>query len=70
MTKPTKIVNELRLHRQQAGLTQEELAKKLNVSRQTLIAIENGKYSPSLEFAFELAAELNVEIQQLFQYPG
>ena len=70
MTKPTKITNELRRHRHAAGLTQEQLAQKLKVSRQTLIAIESGKYSPSLEFAFQLANELGVEVQELFSYPG
>jgi putative transcriptional regulator len=50
-------------------LTQEQLASQLGVSRQTLIAIENGKYSPSLEFAFALARALDVEIGQLFSYP-
>jgi putative transcriptional regulator len=50
-------------------LTQEQLASQLGVSRQTLIAIENGKYSPSLEFAFALARVLDVEIGQLFSYP-
>ncbi len=50
-------------------LTQEQLASRLGVSRQTLIAIENGKYSPSLEFAFALAKALEVEIGELFSYP-
>ena len=50
-------------------LTQEQLASRVGVSRQTLIAIENGKYSPSLEFAFALAKALEVEIGELFSYP-
>ena len=68
--KPTKLKNEVRKFRLLAGLTQEELAMTLSVSRQTLIAIENGKYSPSLEFAFRLANALEVELTDLFQYPS
>ncbi len=69
MTRPTKITNQVRQHRLAKDLTQEQLASQLGVSRQTLIAIENGKYSPSLEFAFALARVLDVEIGQLFSYP-
>ncbi|MBT5089178.1 MAG: helix-turn-helix transcriptional regulator [Micrococcales bacterium] len=69
MTRPTNITNQVRQHRLAKDLTQEQLASQLGVSRQTLIAIENGKYSPSLEFAFALARALDVEIGQLFSYP-
>ena len=69
MTRPTKITNQVRQHRLAKDLTQEQLASQLGVSRQTLIAIENGKYSPSLEFAFALARALDVEIGQLFSFP-
>jgi putative transcriptional regulator len=69
VTRPTKITNQVRQHRLAKDLTQEQLASQLGVSRQTLIAIENGKYSPSLEFAFALARALDVEIGQLFSYP-
>jgi putative transcriptional regulator len=69
VTRPTNITNQVRQHRLAKDLTQEQLASQLGVSRQTLIAIENGKYSPSLEFAFALARALDVEIGQLFSYP-
>jgi len=69
MTKPTKLTNTVKFHRQAKGFTQEQLAQILGVSRPTLIAIESGKYSPSLEFAFTLARALDVEIGQLFSYP-
>ncbi|MBT5848617.1 MAG: helix-turn-helix transcriptional regulator [Micrococcales bacterium] len=69
MTRPTNITNQVRQHRLAKDLTQEQLASQLGVSRQTLIAIENGKYSPSLEFAFALARALDVEMGQLFSYP-
>lgn len=50
------------------GLTQEEFAKKLRVSRQTISAIENGKYNPSLDLSFEIALYFNMTIEEVFTY--
>ena len=50
------------------GLTQEEFAKELKVSRQTVSAIENGKYNPSLDLAFEIASYFNKTIEEIFIY--
>lgn len=50
------------------GLTQEEFAKKIRVSRQTISAIENGKYNPSLDLAFEIALYFNMTIEEVFTY--
>ena len=50
------------------GLTQEEFAKELRVSRQTVSAIENGKYNPSLELAFEVALYFNMTLEEIFTY--
>lgn len=50
------------------GLTQEEFAKELRVSRQTISAIENGKYNPSLDLAFEIAIYFNKKIEEVFTY--
>ena len=47
-------------------MTQQELAEKAGVSRQTIIAVEAGKYSPSLELAFRLADAFNVKINEIF----
>lgn len=49
-------------------MTQEELAKKVGVSRQTIFAIEKGNYSPSLELAFKIALVFNVEIGEVFSF--
>jgi putative transcriptional regulator len=49
-------------------MTQEELAQKVEVSRQTIIAIEKGNYSPSLELAFKIAKAFGVTIQEVFSY--
>ena len=49
-------------------MTQEELAKKVGVTRQTISAIENAKYSPSLELAFRIAFVLDSSIEEVFSY--
>ena len=49
-------------------MTQEELAKKAGVTRQTIIALEAQKYSPSLELAFKITKVFNVPLEEIFQY--
>ncbi len=49
-------------------MTQQELAEKAGVSRQTVIAVEAGKYSPSLELAFRIADAFGVKITEVFDY--
>lgn len=67
--KPTKVTNRLRALRFAAQeMTQAELANRLGVTRQTVIAIEQGKYSPSLEMAFEIARVFSVRLEDVFQY--
>lgn len=60
--------NKLDKLRKIRGLTQEEFAKELRVSRQTVSAIENGKYNPSLDLAFEIALYFNMTIEEVFTY--
>jgi len=70
MGKPTRITNrlrELRFHSME--MTQADLAAKVGVTRQTIIAIEQGKYSPSLEVAFQIAQVFGVPLEEAFQYP-
>ena len=62
--------NRLRELREAKGLTQEELAKALGVTRQTIIAIEKGKYDPSLRLAFKIARFFGVKIEDIFLYEG
>ena len=69
MVKPTRVTNTIRALRDDAGLTQAELAKRIGVTRQTLIAIEQGRYSPSLELAFQISRECGVGLDTVFQYP-
>ena len=68
MVKPTRVTNAIRELRTDRGLTQADLAGAVGVTRQTLIAIEQGKYSPSLEVAFQIAHVFGVSIDQVFQY--
>ena len=58
--------NIIRNKRKELGLSQEELAKKCGVSRQTVNAIENNKYDPTLALAFCLAKELQITVDELF----
>jgi putative transcriptional regulator len=60
--------NTLRDLRAARSMTQQELADAIGVTRQTVIAIELDKYSPSLETAFRIARVFNVPLEQVFQY--
>lgn len=63
------IVNSVRTLRFHAGeMTQAVLAEKIGVTRQTVVAIEQGRYSPSLEVAFRIARVFGVPLEQVFQY--
>jgi putative transcriptional regulator len=59
--------NRLKELRAKFNITQEELAQRAKVTRQTIIALEAGKYSPSLELAFRLAKVLNTPVDELFE---
>lgn len=64
-----KITNNIRTLRfMNNEMTQQALAEKINVSRQTIVAIEKGKYSPSLEAAFKIADVFKVNFSDVFQY--
>jgi len=60
--------NQLKVFRAMHDLTQETLAEKLHVTRQTVLAIEKGKYDPSLGLAFKIAETFDVKIEDVFQY--
>lgn len=68
--KPTQVTNSIRALRFAHGeMTQADLADRVGVTRQTVIAIEQGKYSPSLEMAFQIARVFGVPLDDVFQYP-
>ncbi|MGB0693560.1 MAG: helix-turn-helix transcriptional regulator [Pseudomonadales bacterium] len=69
MAKATRVTNQIRRLRFEAGeITQAELGKQVGVTRQTINAIEQGKYSPSLEVAFQIADVLGKPIGEVFDF--
>jgi putative transcriptional regulator len=67
--KPTRVTNRIRALRSDAdAMTQADLARRLGVTRQTVIAIEQGRYSPSLEMAFQIAGVFGLRLDEVFQY--
>ena len=71
MAKPaTRVTNDIRTLRFTHGeMTQADLAERIGVTRQTVIAIEQGRYSPSLEMAFQIARAFGVPLDDVFHYP-
>ena len=71
MGRPTRVTNDIRRLRFAHGeMTQAELADRVGVTRQTIIAIEQGRYSPSLEMAFQIARAFGTSLDDVFQYPA
>lgn len=60
--------NRIKVYRAMHDLTQEALATELGVTRQTILAIEKGKYDPSLDLAFKIARYFDVSIEEVFLY--
>lgn len=69
MVKATRVSNDIRELRTARDITQAQLAATVGVTRQTIIAIEQGRYSPSLEMAFQVARALGVRLDEVFHYP-
>jgi putative transcriptional regulator len=70
MVRPTLVTNSIRSLRFAHGeMTQADLADRVGLTRQTIIAIEQGRYSPTLEIAFQIARVFRVPLDQAFQYP-
>mgnify|MGYP006282850057 CR=1 FL=1 len=66
-----QITNQVRRLRFEHGeMTQQQLADRVGVTRQTIIAIEAGRYAPSLPLAFRLARAFNTTVEDVFQYDG
>jgi putative transcriptional regulator len=69
MVKPTRVTNRIRALREAAGITQADLARRIGVTRQTVIAIEQERYSPTLELAFQIARVFDLGLDDVFHYP-
>ena len=71
MAKKIKITNNIRRLRFFSDeMTQQQLAEKAGISRQTVMAVEAGKYSPSLELAFRIARAFGVGVEEVFRWQG
>ncbi len=71
MVRPTRVTNDIRRLRFAHGeMTQAELAEGVGVTRQTIIAIEQGRYSPTLEMAFQIARVFGVPLDDVLEYPA
>lgn len=69
MTRLTRVTNTIRALRFAHGeMTQAQLAERVGVTRQTIIAIEQGRYSPSLEMAFQIAHVFGLPLDEVFHY--
>lgn len=64
------ILSHLRAYRLRADLTQQDLADRVGVTRQTILSIEKGKYSPTVGLALRLARKLDVRVEELFELEG
>jgi putative transcriptional regulator len=60
--------NKIKVYRAMNNLTQDALAKELGVTRQTILAIEKGKYDPSLDLAFKISRYFHTTVEDLFSY--
>jgi len=60
--------NKIKVYRAMHDLTQEDLAKAIGVTRQTILAIEKGKYVPSLDLAFRISRHFKVNVEEIFLY--
>ncbi len=64
----SEFTSNIKEYRQQAGLTQEELAARVNVRRETIVRLEAGRYNPSLKLAIDLSRALSSPIEKLFVF--
>jgi len=62
-----RLINHIKQHRARLDLTQEQLAKKVGVKRQTILSIEKGHYVPSALLAFQIARALGMRVDELYQ---
>ena len=71
MKQKTNLKNRLKIKRFENGeITQDDLARRLEVSRQTINAIENGKFNPSVKLALKIAKFFNCSVEEIFELTG
>ena len=62
------LITKIKKYRENAGMKQAELAERVNVRRETIVHLENGKYNPSLKLAMDIAKVFGVPVEELFEY--
>jgi putative transcriptional regulator len=67
-SKVSNIIRKMRFNKSE--MTQQQLAEAVGVTRQTIVALEKGNYSPSLELAFRLSRTFNTNVEEIFNYEG
>lgn len=63
-----ELITKIKEYRENAGMKQAELAELVNVRRETIVCLENGKYNPSLRLAMDIAKIFNVSVEELFMF--
>ena len=67
MSQRAEVRNHVRRHRRQLDMTQQELAERVGVTRQTIVSIEGGRYNPSIDLALRLAEAFGAAVEALFE---
>lgn len=62
------LITKIKEYREKIGMTQAELADLVNVRRETIVCLENGRYNPSLKLAMDIAKKFNVRVENLFTF--
>lgn len=62
------LITKIKEYREKIGMTQAELADLVNVRRETIVCLENGRYNPSLKLAMDIAKKFNVQVENLFTF--
>ena len=62
------LITKIKEYREKAGMKQAELAELVNVRRETIVCLENGRYNPSLKLAMDIAKKFNVQVEDLFTF--
>ncbi len=63
-----KLITKIKEYREKRGMKQSELAELVNVRRETIVCLENGKYNPSLKLAMDIAKVFNTQVEDLFSF--
>ena len=63
-----ELITKIKEYRENAGMKQAELAELVNVRRETIVCLENGRYNPSLRLALDIAKIFNVPVEELFMF--